>query len=199
MAVNKEQVRELLGSGLGPEVVASAVGCDTSYIVQLMSEESFASDVAVLRTKSLTSHSRRDASIDSVEDRLLDQLSEMVDSKAFYKPRDVLSAVSIVNRMVRRGVAASVQGTVINNIVQIQLPTSVLKKFTTNRTNEVVAVEDQTLVTMPAHQLLKNLAALGANSNGGKNVGQYQDALKYLPSGLTTQVRDISPDGTSEV
>lgn len=197
MAVSKEQVRELLGSGLGPEVVASAVGCDISYISQMLSDEAFASDVALLRTKNLTSHNRRDASIDGIEDKLLQKLDSMISEGVFYKPRDVLQATVAVNRMIRRGMAPSTQGAVINNVIQIQIPSELLKKFTRNRANEVVAIEDQTLVTMPAHQLLKSLAAQVGNGEGN-GTETYKDALKYLPSGLTTTIRDVPP-GESDI
>jgi hypothetical protein len=41
MAVDNEKIKELLGSGLSNDVVASAVGCDPSYVSQLMSNETF--------------------------------------------------------------------------------------------------------------------------------------------------------------
>lgn len=186
MAVNKERVKELLGTGLGPEVVASAVGCDISYISQLLADEHFASEVSTLRTAALTQHTRRDATINGIEDKLLAQLDEMVTERAFYKPRDVLSAMAIVNRAVRRGAPPAQTGTTINNVINLSLPANVVRKFTTNRNSEVVEVEGQTLVTMPAHQLLKQLA-----SKGGDNADQYKESLKYLPQGLETSIVSV--------
>jgi hypothetical protein len=77
--------------------------------------------------------------------------------------------------------------------VQISLPAHVSKKFVTNRTNEVVEVEGQTLVTMPAHQLLRDLAAKQAAmaEKTGEEVedgGKYSKALNYLPGGLSSKV-----------
>lgn len=183
MPVDRKQIKELLGTGLSPEVVASAVGCEASYVSQLLSDEGFANEVSTLRTIALTSHSRRDASIDSIEDKLLLELDEMVASKAFYKPRDVLHAVQVVNAMKRRGHVAQHTGGVVNNIVHISLPPSAVRRFTTNRVNEVIDIDGQTVVTMPSHQLLKDLAARGEEGNE-----RYKDAAKYLPSGLTTKI-----------
>jgi hypothetical protein len=186
MAISKDRVKELLGTGLGPEVVASAVGCDISYISQLLADENFASEVSGLRTIALTQHTRRDATINGIEDKLLAQLDEMVSERAFYKPRDVLSAMAIVNKAVRRGAAPVQSGTTINNVIHLSLPSAVVRKFATNRNGEVVEVEGQTLVTMPAHQLLKELA-----SKGGDNAAQYQESLRYLPSGIETTIVSV--------
>ena len=218
MAINKDQIKELLGNGLTPAVVASAVGCEASYISQLLSEESFANEVAAKRTVALAADSKRDATIDGIEDSLLSQLASVVSDGAFFRPRDLLSAVAVVNKLQRRGKpinGSAVGSGVVNNIVNISLPTHVSKKFVTNRANEVIEVEGQTLVTMPAHQLLRELAAKGdgvdrsgaekykgstrpqhvgveiegASSEERENVREkYQKALNYLPSGLSTKV-----------
>lgn len=196
MAINKEQIKELLGSGLSPSVVASAVGCDASYISQLLGEESFAGEVGELRSKSLTADAKRDASIDSIEDSLLSRLKEAVDDGGFYKPRDLLSAVAVVNKLQRRGkpIGPGAGIGVVNNIVNISLPAHVTRKFTTNRTNEVVEVEGKTLVTMPAHQLLRELSSVAAErekAEGREGVGEsgekYAKALNYLPTGISSK------------
>lgn len=194
MAINKEQVKELLGSGLGPEVVASAVGCDVSYISQLLSDEAFASEVATLRTVALTANSKRDLSLNAIEDKLITKLSEAVEENAFYKPKDLLHAVAVINRAVRRGAPVSHAGAVVNTVIQLQLPAPVIQRFITSRTNEVIEVDGNTMVTMPAHQLLRNLAARGEGTDGQR----YKESLKYLPSGITTTVRDES-GGAGEI
>lgn len=189
-----EQIKELLGTGLSPEVVSSAVGCDPSYISQLLSSEEFASEVATKRTLSLTAASRRDTTIDGIEDTLLGKLEEAIAVGAFFKPRDLLMATSVVNRMIRRGAPQSTAGVTINTVVQLSLPVSAVRRYTTNRVGEVVEVEGQTMVTMPAHQLLKQLAASkgeGKEGEGDGNGREYSEALKYLPSGIESKIVDI--------
>lgn len=199
MAINKDQVKELLGTGLGPETVASAVGCDVSYISQLLADEDFAAEVATRRTVSLTANSRRDLSLNAIEDNLIAQLADVVKEGAFYKPRDILQAMAVVNRAVRRGAPVTNAGAVVNTVIQLQLPTTVIQKFVTSRTNEVIEVDGATMVTMPAHQLLRNLAARAAVDDGDEDNGRrYQESLKYLPSGLTTTVR-TDTGGSGEV
>lgn len=173
MPISKDRVKELLGSGLGPSTVAAAVGCEVNYISQLMGDEQFAQEVVELRSKSLTAQTERDRSIDAIEDKLISKFAEIVENDMIYKPREILSAMALVNRMVRRGNPAGA-GTIINNtVVQLVMPKVVHDKVTLNAQGEVVSVGEQTLVTMPAHQLLRELAVGGANDDRYKKVAEY--------------------------
>lgn len=179
MALDKRKIQELLGTGLSNDVVASAVGCDTSYISQLMANEEFASAVVAMRTLSLTANSARDKSIDSIEDALLNKLKELVDTDQFYKPNDVLRAVAVVNAAKRRGVAAHESLTVNQTVVNLMIPIQVVQTFTTNTQGEVVEVEGQTLVTMPAHTLLKKLV----ETKGDKSA-VYEKISRHIPAAI---------------
>lgn len=158
MAVSKDQVRELLGCGLSNEVVATTVGCDPSYITQLMSDETFAGEVVALRAKTLTANNARDRNIDGIEDKLINKLEELVDSQQIYKPNDVLRAFSVINAAKRRGIPAH-ESTVINNtVVNLMIPTAVRQHFVINAVGEVVEIEGQSMETMTARNLLKNVS-----------------------------------------
>jgi hypothetical protein len=178
MAVNKDQIKQLLGSGLSNEIVASAVGCDSSYIAQLLADEFFAKEVTELRVQNLQAANARDKSIDSIEDRLIDKLSELVDSNQLYKPNDILRAAVAVNAMKRRGVPAHESVTINNTVVNLQLPTIVKQKFVLNSQSEVIEVEGQTLVTKPANELLKELAERGSDG------ARYEKVRRYLPTAI---------------
>jgi hypothetical protein len=189
MAIDKEQIKQLLGSGLSNEIVASAVGCDSSYIGQLVSDEHFAAEVAALRVKNLQATNARDRNIDSIEDRLLDKVSELVDQNMFYKPNDVLRAAVAVNAMKRRGVPATESVTVNNTVVQLQLPKVIVQNFTINTQGEVIEVEGQTLVTKSAHTLLGELADRGSDG------ARYEKVRRYLPTAIDgTPNRDRSAE-----
>jgi hypothetical protein len=158
MSVSKEQVRDLLGTGLSVSVVASAVGCNDSYISQLLADESFAAEVSRLRLVALQSHNKRDSSIDEIEDALLGKLNDAVSQNAFYKPKDLLHAFAVINNAKRRGstpadTAAPAGATVIN----LTIPATVARRFTIDSRGEVLQVDEQTLVTMPTGQLLREL------------------------------------------
>jgi len=51
--VDVERIKQLLGNGVVPSMVAEVVGCDISYISQLFKDETFASEITNVRTKDL--------------------------------------------------------------------------------------------------------------------------------------------------
>lgn len=181
MSVSKEQVRDLLGTGLSTEIVASAVGCDPSYITQLMAHEEFAVSVVALRTKHLTENNARDGEINRIEDDLIAKVQELLDTSQIYKPNDILRAFSIINNAKRRGIAAAQSLTINQTVVNLQIPAKVVQSFTMNTQGEVVEVEGQTLVTMPAHTLLKRLS----EAKDGKQGEVYEKISRYLPATIT--------------
>lgn len=180
--VSKTRVLQLLGSGLGTDLVATAVGCDPSYISQLLADDEFADEVAKLRSEALLVDSSRDRSIGSIEDKLINQLHIIIDDGLIYKPRDVLQAFSILNRAQRRGVSAAGGTTVKNTVVNITLPTNIMNNYVTNAQGEVVDVNGQTLVAMPAMQLLKQLAGGELKNEGAGDENRYDKVSRYLPA-----------------
>lgn len=152
MHQDKDRILKLLGSGLGGEVVSATVGCDPSYISQLMSDEDFRQQVLAMRLESLTADTQRDRAIDEIEDNLLTKLKAGLDF--LIQPKDILRAYAIVNVAKRRGAKASDTTIVNNNIVNLILPRQVVQRYTMSRTGEVIEVEGKPLVTIPAHKLL---------------------------------------------
>lgn len=183
--IDQKQVEELLGAGLGPEVVATAVGCSQGYITQLLAQDDFRDRVAALRTVALQSHGRRDKTIDGLEDKVLDKLRTAIDSGFIYKANDLLNAFRVINAAKRRGLPTRDTMVVNNVVVQLQLPTKTVEKFTISKTGEVIEIEDRSMVTMPAQQLLKSLADRSSGSAGE----QYERAAKYLPSAVKQAAR----------
>lgn len=182
MKQSQVKIKELLGTGLSNEVVASAVGCEPSYISQLMSDEVFYEEVVALRAKSLQSASNRDNKIDTLEETILDKLLQLV--PALYKTSDLLAAFRITNSARRRGVAAPSSLVLNQRIVNLQLPDAVVKRFETNPYGEVVEVDGQTLVTMQAPTLLKALA----NQSKDTNSKAYERVSKFLPQSVDNSV-----------
>lgn len=150
--VDPARVLKLLGTGMSSEAVATAVGCDPSYISQLMSEDTFKQQVIELRTVALTAASERDRKADSLEEKALNKLDEMI--SWITKPGDMLKFFQVLNAAKRRGVGAS-EGLVINQqIVNLQLPVMPLQKLTIDARGEVVQVGSQELITMQPTALL---------------------------------------------
>lgn len=187
MAVDKDTVKNLLGQGLPQNVVASAVGCLPQYITELLSDEDFRLEVIALRTLALTANNDRDKKIDALEDDLIDRLKESVN--LFYKPNDLLRAFSVVNAAKRRGTPAQEASTANEAVATLQLPQVIVKNFIMikNAQSEVIQVEGQTLVAMPAHTLLKTLSDK-AKEDGSTD--RYKNVAKYLPTAIEHGTRD---------
>jgi len=152
MHQDKDRILKLLGSGLGGEIVSATVGCDPSYISQLMSDEDFRSRVLALRIESLTADTQRDRAIDEIEDVLIEKLKAGLDF--LVSTKDILRAYAVINAAKRRGAKATDTTVVNNNIVNLILPRIIVQKYTVSRTGEVVEVEGKPLVTIPAQRLL---------------------------------------------
>jgi hypothetical protein len=197
MAISRDQVRELLGSGLSNEVVASAVGCEPSYITQLMSDENFANEVVALRSANLTANNKRDRSIDKIEDRLIEKVGQAIEENLIYKPLDLVKVFAVLNNAKRRGVPAHESLVINKQVVNLSIPGMVVNNFTMNQQKEVVEInvdgKSQTMVTMPAHQLLQTLAKDAGETNvqGGK----YTRVASFLPTAaLQLGSKDTSGD-----
>lgn len=154
---NTLRILELLGSGLSPEIVATAAGVTPSYISALLSEEDFAQQVTALRFKSLQSATERDNKYDTLEEALLDKMKDILPT--MYKSHDVLKAIQIVNAAKRRGASAPEQTTINNTVINLVLPKHLVSAFKLDTNNQVVEASigdtSQTLVTMPSAALLQ--------------------------------------------
>lgn len=145
----------LLGAGIGGEAVANALGVTPARISQLLAEQPFSDAVSTLRYENLQKHNNRDASYDSIEDRLLEKLETNL--SFILKPRDLLQAISVINNAKRRGQSSPDQVVNQQNIVTLILPTIITEKFTVNINNQVTRAGEQELHTLPASALLKNV------------------------------------------
>lgn len=181
MSSQKDRIKELLGSGLNNEVVATAVGVDPSYISQLMTDQNFVEEVTALRVQSLTSATQRDRSWDSLENKLLATLHEKVDQNMLYKVPDIVRVLAIANQAKRRGATAPEALTQSKPVVSLVIPTVVINNYTKTAQGEVVEVETaegekQTLLTMPAVTLMQKLTSAGTPGI------DYDKVRRYLPS-----------------
>src|SRR5579859_6436223 len=160
----RERAAKLLGNGIAQEIVASALGVTPSYISQLLADESFAQEVTQLRLINLENASERDGKYDKLEDTMLEKLEEL--SGYMTKPREVLGALAVLNKAVRRGVRQEQQPQVKQDTVVIQMPVAIQNKFIVNHANQVIAIgADDTekpalkdLTTITSRALLEHIS-----------------------------------------
>lgn len=148
----QDRALALLGSGVLPEQVASALGVEASYISQLLSDESFAAKVVDIRYRTLSAHNERDGKYDSLEDKLLAKLEKSLG--LIFKPEVLLKALAVVNSAKRRGQSAPDQVVNQQTIVKLLMPTQIVNNFTTNINNQVIKAGDQDLTTIQSGHLL---------------------------------------------
>lgn len=141
----------LLGQGLGPEMVASAIGVSISRISQLLSETDFAAAVADLRFKNLSKHNERDNRYDLLEDQLIDKMNDLM--PFMVRPMEVARVLQIINTAKRRGASAPESITNQQTVVNLIMPTQVYQKFTVNTMNQVVQAGQQQLITVQSGQM----------------------------------------------
>lgn len=159
-----ERALALLGSGVNPEMVASALGVSISRISQLLSDEVFATKVAELRFESLQNHNIRDQKYDTMEDDLLDKLQNLL--PLMMRPMEVIRSLQIINAAKRRGQSAPESITQQQTVVNLIMPTVITKNYAIQQNihNQVVKAGDQDLLTIQSGQLLKTLENIGAEN-----------------------------------
>jgi len=156
----EEKALSLLGAGVQAESVAAALGVTPARISQLLSNKLFADKVAELRYNNLQKHNQRDSKYDSLEDILLVKLEKSM--PLLVKPESIMKAISIVNGAKRRGQSAPDQVVNQQNIVTLMMPTSIVQKFSVNIKNQVTKAGNQSLLTMQAGTLLKQVEQAAA-------------------------------------
>jgi len=168
---------ELLGSGIGPETVAAALGVSVSRISQLLSEPEFAASVAELRFANLAKHNTRDASYDSLEDSLVEKLRDCL--PLMMRPMEILKAIQVINAAKRRGQSTPDSILQTSQVVKLTIPSVILNQFaiTTNVNNQVVQAGEQNLVTMQSSTLLDKLGKDKTQASASKgDTGNVQTA-----------------------
>jgi len=142
---------ELLGSGVAPEVVASALGVTPSRISQLLSDEEFARKVTELKYATLQKNNHRDSEYDSTEDALIEKFKEMM--PLLMRPMEILKSLQVINSLKRRGTGTPENIHTTQPIVNLTIPVQIIHKFTRDINNQVIDAGDQTLLTMQSNKL----------------------------------------------
>lgn len=170
----KDKIKELLGNNIPNNIVATAVGCDESYISQLLSDPHFAQEVAELRILNTTAHVTRDKTYDSIEDRLIEKLQDLLDNGlTFTKPAEILAAIRTINSAKRRATGMEFNREAgSRTVVKLQLPSSgaFAAKFIVNNQNQVLEIAGRSVATMPAAGVVKKLEDMQKNAALNKDL-----------------------------
>lgn len=151
-----ERIKELLGKGLPTGVVASAVGCDPSYISQLLEQEEFHNDVLVLRAGKAESSVARDDKWDDIEDRALKRAGQILDFVT--KPNDLIRIAALANSAKRRASDFTGGSEAVTQTVQLVFPESAVLHFQMNANSQVVEIDGRSTQALSSKKLVEQIA-----------------------------------------
>lgn len=152
-----ERIKTMMSSGLEPAVIARAVGCEASYITQLMEDAGFREEVQAARIVNLTDATERDKRLTKLEDLAINRLEATI--PMVMKPMEAAKILQIVNNTKRRG--AELQGGNTSAgapVVTVMLPEAARVSFTFNSSNQVVDVEGRSMAPLPNNRLMQMAA-----------------------------------------
>ena len=147
----EERAVNLLGQGIDPVTVASAIGVSESRISQIISDPHIAAKIAELRYGNLAKFAERDAGYDALEDELLEKLKNCL--PYMIKPMEILASIRIINGAKRRGAGINPTETTRQTVVKLTLPLSVINQFRVDVNNQVIQAGEQELVTIQTGNL----------------------------------------------
>lgn len=151
----KDRIIEMLGKGIPATQVASAVGCDDSYISQLLAEEGVYEKVTTAKAEHFAHYVEQDATLDRAEEDALQRLTSLT---AFItKPAEAARVFSILNAAKRRTADTANAAQAVAATVSIELPEASRVRFTLTHDRQVIEIEGRSMATMPAKSLAARL------------------------------------------
>ncbi len=151
----REKIIEMLGKGIPAAQVASAVGCDDSYISQLLSEPHVADQVIALKATHFSAYVEQDQKLDDAEALALEKVASLV--PFITRPAEAVRVYGVLNAAKRRTVDAASQAQAVAQTVQLDLPEASRVRFTLTADRQVIEIEGRSMTTMPAKTLAAQL------------------------------------------
>lgn len=199
----KNRALMLLGEGgCNAAQAAAAIGCDPSYISQLMADDEFAMQVATARSASLEKELKRDANWDTLEDSLLRRMNDML--PFMNRPMEIIRAASIANAAKRRAIRGTAAGDGAGNaqVLVLQLPPIIEHHYTLNQNKEVVEIGGRTMATINSNTLLNHVNGSkvhdAINNEVKRGLAARMETAKVTEAQLETIVKIVEEPKTMQ-
>lgn len=176
----EEKIIELLGAGVKPSVVAASVGCDPSYVSQLMEKEEVAARVQDLRAQAAAEMVGKDKDITDIEQLALNRIKTLLPMQTnLALVTKVFQAMNGARKSTDIGLAQA--GAQPSAIVSLSLPAAseVFLKITTD--NQVVEIAGRSMVPLPSNQVAQKLREKQAVRLLESTVSRGPDAVPAMP------------------
>ena len=152
----EEKIIELLGAGVRPSVVAASVGCDPSYVSQMMEKEEVAARVQHLRAERAAEMVGKDNDINDIEQLALNRIKMLLPMQTnLALVTKVFSAMNGARKSTDMGLAQA--GTQPGTIVSLQLPAAAEVFLRVTSDNQVVEIAGRSMVPLSSNQVAQKL------------------------------------------
>lgn len=190
----KERIIEMLGRGIPATQVAMAVGCDDSYISQLMADEGIAAKVQAAKSEHFAAYMEQDKAADDAEASALARLAALI--PFITKPSEASRVYRDLNAAKRRTVEQISNAAPVAQTVQIDMPEVARVRLTMTHDRQVIEIEGRALTTMPAKSLAarleqRNAARLLAADVPATMLNASQQAIRPAAFGVALTKADI--------
>jgi len=153
--VDRDKVIEMLSRGYSQAVVAAAVGCDDSYISQILADTETRDLISARRLSVLESRVEVDDSIETLEKQALARVKQLL--PLVTKPMEALRIFEVMNKAEKK-TKDPVEQEAKSQVVNITLPQVAAVAFKLSPDRQVVEIEGRSMATLPSQQLNAKLA-----------------------------------------
>jgi hypothetical protein len=151
----KDRIIEMLGKGITAVQVASAVGCDESYVSQLLAEEGVLEKITQAKAEHFSKYVEQDQCIDDAEAEALKKVAYLV--PFITKPAEAVRVFAVLNAAKRRTSDNLNAANAIAATVSLDLPAAARVRFTLTADKQVIEIEGRSMATLPAKSLAARL------------------------------------------
>lgn len=147
----KDRIIEMLGNGIPPSAVANAVGCDPSYVSQLMSDDGVRAIVAEAKLKDIESSIKVDNMIEDIERLALERMRSLIPFCS--RPLEAIRMFEAVNGAKKRTPETTGVLTPTAPIVQINISAAAAVAFKLSSDQQIVEIDGRSTATLPTKSL----------------------------------------------
>lgn len=180
MSTKQDRIAGLLVQGMKPAMVASIVGCDPSYISQLLKDEAFLYHLQELNKELENGESVEDASPEDrkqetlfLADKMLaaehHALDKILKEMPYLSGRDAIVALDVIGKRKDatlaqafgpKGILPSTPTVAGHTTVQVTLtvPNICIPELTLSSNNEIISIGERSVAAMPTATLKQMLA-----------------------------------------
>lgn len=156
----KDRIIELAGNGTPSVAIASVLGCDPSYVSQVLGEEQAAAQVAEMRAAKAVKRQEHDEGIEAAEKIALQRIHALIPfetnivraAKVFQVLNGAKKTTDLSNNTTPQAGA----------IVTLSLPAAAHVHFKLTSDSQVIEIEGRSMVPMQSHQVAKQLRQMQA-------------------------------------